>query len=123
MRILITGRHSDARAAMKFFLQRKLDSDDMVAEAADLQTLMTQAEATHPDVILLDWELYDRQLEQLLPSLQLLEPQPGVILINARPESQPAALAAAVDAIVLTGDPPKSLWIAIESFRLQRKRN
>ena len=121
MRILITGRHSVARTAMKFFLQRKLDSDDVVAEAADPQTLLIQVAEAQPDVILLDWEMYGRQLEQLLPELQLLEPQPGVILINARPESQQAAIADGVDAIVLKDKPPKSLWIAIESVRLERE--
>ena len=123
MRILITGRRSDARSAMRIFLQSKLASDDVVAEAADLQTLLTQAEATQPDVILLDRELCDQPLEQLIPALQLLESQPGVILINARPETQPAAIAVGVDPIVLTGEPPKRLLIAIESVRLEREGN
>ena len=123
MRILITGRRSDARSAMRFFLGSKLASDDVVAEAADLGTLLTQAEATHPDVILLDRDLCDQPLEQLIPTLQLLEPRPVVFLVNIRPESQPFAKAAGVDAIVLTGDPPKSLLIAIESVRLEREGN
>ena len=79
MRILISGCRADDRSTLEFFLQNKPDLD-VVAEAADIQVLLTQAEATQPDVILLEWALCDRPLEELISALHLLESQPGVIL-------------------------------------------
>lgn len=120
MRILISGCRADNRSALELFLQNKPDLD-VVDEAADIQTLLTKAEATQPDVILLDWDLGDRPLEDLISALHLLESQPGVILINATRESKKNPVPAGVDALVVKGDPPKNLMIAIETIRLKRE--
>ena len=93
----------------------------MVAEATDAETLLTQAEATQPDVIVLDRDMCDRPLEELIPALHRLDPQPRVVLLDSRPESEQAALAAGADAFVFKGPPPESLLIAIESVRLKRE--
>jgi NarL family two-component system response regulator LiaR len=120
MRILITGRRADLRLALKAFLHIQPDLD-VVAEATDAETLLTQAEATQPDVIVLDGDLCDRPLEEFIPTLHQLDLQPRVVLLDSRPESKQAALAAGADAFVVKGTPPKSLLIAIESVRLKRE--
>jgi DNA-binding NarL/FixJ family response regulator len=107
---------------MGSFLRNKLDLE-VVADSADIQDLLIQAESTQPDIILLDWELCDRQLEDLIATLHQLERQPGVVIINGMHDSMPAAAAAGADAYVLKGDPPKSLLIAIESVRLEREES
>ena len=122
MRILITGRRADVRSALGNFLRNKLDLDEVV-EAANIQTMLTQSESTQPDIILLDWDSCDRPLEDLIPALHMLESRPGVVLINETYKTKKAALDAGVDAVVLRGDPPKSLLIAIESVRLEREGN
>jgi DNA-binding NarL/FixJ family response regulator len=120
MRILVTGRRADARLALELFLRNRPDLD-VVAEADDIQALLTQAEATQPDVILLDWDLCNRPLADLISALHLLFSQPGLVLINAPAESKQAALASGADACVVKGAPPKSLLLAIESVRLMRE--
>ena len=120
MRILVTCRRADGRFALELFLQNR-PGLDVVAEADDIQTLLTQAEAAQPDVILLDWDVCSRRLADLISALHLLESQPGLILINAPAESKQAALAVGADACVVKGAPPKSLLLAIESVRLMRK--
>jgi DNA-binding NarL/FixJ family response regulator len=120
MRIAVTGRPADRRLALRMFLQNRPDLD-VVAEANDIQTLLAQAKAARPDVILVDWQLCDQPLQDLVSAFHLLEYRPGLILINAPAESRGAALAAGVDACVVKGAPPKSLLIAIESTRLMRK--
>jgi DNA-binding NarL/FixJ family response regulator len=120
MRILITGRRADVRSAIRIFLHNQPDLD-VVAEASDIRTLLTQAETTQPDVILLDGDMCDRPLEELIPALHGLEPQPGVILLSSPSGSKPAALAAGADAFITKDAPPKNLLIAFESVRLQRE--
>ena len=120
MRILVTGYRVEGRSALELFLHNR-PGLDVVAEAGDIQTLLTQAEAAQPDVILLDWDVSSRPLADLISALHLLESQPGLILINAPAESKQAALAAGADACVVKGAPPKSLLLAIEAVRLMRK--
>lgn len=119
MRILISARRANECSALGLFLRNR--GLVVVAEAADIQTLVIQAEATQPDVILLDWALPNRPLEEIISALHLLESRPGVILTNITPESEQAALLAGADAFVVRGDPPKNLLIAIESIRLRRE--
>jgi DNA-binding NarL/FixJ family response regulator len=120
MRILISGCRADNRSALELFLQKKPDLD-VVASVGDFQSLLTQANTSHPDIILLDWDLCDRPLEELISALHLFESQPGVILISVTRESGQAGLTAGADAFVVKGDPPKSLMIAIETIRLKRE--
>ena len=120
IRILISGCGADDRSALEMFLQNKPDLD-VVAEAGDIPVLLTQAQATQPDVILLDWDLCDRPLEELITALHQLENQPGVIIINTTPESGQAALTAGADAFIVRGDPSKRMLVAIESIRLMRE--
>ena len=120
IRILISGCGADDRSALEMFLQNKPDLD-VVVEAGDIPVLLTQAQATQPDVILLDWGLCDEPLEELITALHLLENQPGVIIINTTPESGQAALTAGADAFIVRGDPSKRMLVAIESIRLMRE--
>lgn len=118
MRIMITGLREDVNSALELFLQNKTNLE-VVAKATDVQTMLTQAEATHPELILLDWNLSDQSLGELIQSLQKPNFQPGIILINAEPEMKREALAVGADALVEKGDPSKSLLIAIETVRMK----
>ena len=121
MRILISARRASERSALTLFLQNR--GLVVVAEAVDIQTLLIQAETTQPDIILLDWDLPNRPLEDFISALHLLESRPGIIFTNVTPGSEQTALSAGADAFVVKGDPPKSLSIAIESMRIRREDN
>jgi DNA-binding NarL/FixJ family response regulator len=101
------------------YLEHKLESE-VVAEAADAHALLARAEAGQPDVVLLDWDLCDRPLEELVSALHQIEGRPGVIIINAPPGSKQSALAA--EASVARDQDPKSLLLAIETIRFQREQ-
>lgn len=120
MRILIAGRRAEVRAAINMFLHLQ-PTLDVVGEASDIQTLLTQAEDTQPEVILLDGDLCDRPLGELIHALHLLESQPGVVLLSSPSGSKQAALDAGADAFVVKDAPPKSLLIAFESIRSKRE--
>ena len=120
MRILISGRRADGRSALALFLRHKPNLD-VVAEATDVQSLLEGAQAIQPDAVLLDWELCDRPLRELVSRLHQIESRPGVVLINAPPDSKPAALASGPEAVVVKGDQPRSLLLAIETVHIRRK--
>ena len=72
MRILLADSQGRGRVA----LRRLLEQDPefiVVGEAADAKGLLSQAEVTHPDLVLLDCELPGLQVVDLLPIASLLQ--------------------------------------------------
>ena len=118
MRILITGIQADRCSALEFYLQHRLDLEE-VAIATDYQVMLAQAQAAQPDIILLDPSMSNQPLVALIHGLQKLEYEPQVILINLEPEYQQTAHSLGVHSMVLNGDPVKKTLIAIETIRLQ----
>ena len=118
MQILIASSRAVTRRALKGLLQTRPDLV-VVAEAADAQEMLEQAEANSPDVVLLDSGLFNGPQEDLVASLRQLECQPKVVVLGFSSESERAARAAGADAFVSKGDPPKSLLTAIYTVHLE----
>jgi len=90
---------------------------DEVAEVADTQTMLEQANATQPGIILLDWNLADQPIAAIVQTLRQFEFEPGIILTNVEPEYEQSTLSTGADAVVLKNEPAKTLLIAIEAIR------
>jgi DNA-binding NarL/FixJ family response regulator len=119
MRILIACRQLDYCSALELYLQNKSDHE-VVEMATDTPTMLTLAQATQPDIILLDWHLSDQPLAALNQVKQQNDIQPGVILINVPDEAGQKALATEADDLVLMCAPAKNILIAIETIRVKR---
>jgi DNA-binding NarL/FixJ family response regulator len=85
----------------------------VVGEAAEAEGLLTLAKATHPDLMLLDWELPSLRADSVLSALHRVCPNLLVIVLSVRPEARRAALTAGANAFVSKGDPPERLLAAI----------
>ena len=120
MRIMIAGPREDTSSALEMYLENRPNLE-VVAKANDLQTTLNLVGETRPGIVLLDRNLTGQPLEELIQTLQQLDPQPGIILINSEPEFKQAALAAGAQAVVVKGDPPKSLLLAIETVRQKQR--
>ena len=118
VQILIASSRAVTRRALKGLLQTRPDLV-VVAEAADAQEMLEQAEANSPDVVLLDSGLFNGPQEDLVASLRQLECQPKVVVLGFSSEAEPVAQAAGADAFVSKGDPPKSLLTAIHGVYLE----
>jgi DNA-binding NarL/FixJ family response regulator len=116
MRVLLADGQPQVRLALSALLGQQ-PGLSVVGEAANAQTLLSQAAALRPDVLLVDWQLPPGRSDQLLPALREACPTTRVIALSARPEARLAALEAGVDAFVSKGDPPDQLLAAIERYR------
>ena len=81
VQILIASSRAVTRRALKGLLQTRPDLV-VVAEAADAQEMLEQAEANSPDVVLLDSGLFNGPQEDLVASLRQLECQPKVVVLG-----------------------------------------
>jgi len=123
MRVLLADDQPKVRSALRLLLEQDPDMN-VVGEATKAEELLAQVGATHPDLLLLDWELPGLQpADPLLPVLRALCPHLSVIALSGRPEVYRAALAAGADAFVSKGDPPERLLSAVNDCWRKRYRS
>lgn len=72
----------------------------VVGEASDAASLVSQAKALKPDLILLEWELPGWPATGLLVILGALHPRPQIAILSQRPELEKLILSFGADAFV-----------------------
>ncbi len=115
MRVLIADAQPKVRFALRVTLERQ-PGFKTVSEAVDTVDLISQAQAIHPDLVLLDWELSGMDAEETLRNLRKACRHPFVIALSGTDEVRQAALQAGADAFVSKADPPDRLLSAIGEY-------
>jgi DNA-binding NarL/FixJ family response regulator len=121
MRLLLADDRPKIRFALHALLRQQAGLE-VVGEAANAAELLSLAEETTPDVVLLGWGLRGLPAAELLPALRSLCPHAYVIALSSRLEVRQTALAAGADAFVSKMDPPGQLLRAIGNCE-QPERN
>jgi PAS domain-containing protein len=111
----------DRDVDLRLYLETRLDLE-LITEARDMQHVLAQVEDSHPDVVILDWELPGRPMGGRISVLRALVPGLKVIIINTRPESKERALADGADAFVCKSDPFEKLLEALSALRLEENK-
>jgi DNA-binding NarL/FixJ family response regulator len=90
----------------------------VVGEATEAQDLLAQAQAIHPDLVLLDWDLPGLQGTDLLLALHGLICPIKVVAYSERTEARQEALAGGADAFISRDEPLE--WLLITLRKLGR---
>ena len=114
MRILLADSQPRVRFALRSLLEEGSEHI-IVSEATDCQELLAYAEATCPNLALIDWDLPGMAGADLLAALYKICPALHVIALSSRPEVEQEALAAGVQFFVSKAGPPEPLLAAIQS--------
>jgi DNA-binding NarL/FixJ family response regulator len=115
MRVLLADDQPRVRFALRVLLEQQ-PGLTVVGEADDANDLLAQAEATHPDLVLLAWELPGLAAAGSLPALRTACPGLLVIALSGRPAARRSAIAAGADAFVSKADPPEQLLKTIDGY-------
>jgi DNA-binding NarL/FixJ family response regulator len=110
-RILLADDNQNLRSALALLLETRLGAT-IVGEASTMERLLEQAAITHPDVVLLDWELPGKPEADRIVVVRSVAPGVQVVVISARPES--ASLAVGADAFVNKIDPPEHILTVLK---------
>src|SRR3990172_5023233 len=104
-RVYLADAQRAERSALRLLL---LDLNmEVVGEAADWPDTLAQAPATHPDMLLVDWDLLDNRSGADLAELRVACAAAVVIvLISHLDARQQAALSAGADAFISKGEAP-----------------
>ncbi len=103
----------------------------VVGEARHGDDLLIEMARTHPDLVMLDWELpcsgtakagEDSSGRSLVGALRALCPGVAVVALSGRPEARQAAAAAKVDGFVSKGEPPEALLKTLRACGLPSER-
>lgn len=119
MRILLADDQPRVCTALQMLLKQE-PGMRVVGEATEAADLLTQIQATQPDLVLLDWELPDLLTSGSLPALRTVYPDLAIIVLSGRPEARRAALTAGADAFVSKIDPPERLLAALHVLAVNR---
>jgi DNA-binding NarL/FixJ family response regulator len=120
MRVLLADHHSRVRWALRTAISEE-PSLNIVGEVVDGSSLLSQTEAVHPDLILLERELPGAENQDLLARLKVIEPQVCVIVLSRQAEFEASALAAGADAFVSKAGPPEELLAVLRRFAMEGK--
>jgi DNA-binding NarL/FixJ family response regulator len=120
MRVLLADDQAWLRSAVRLLLEQEPDVE-IIGEAAEVRGLLVKAEATHPHLVLLDWELpgspHTSAGRQVVRALHAICPYIHVIVLSGRPEANHLALAAGADYFVSKADPPEVLLAALRKVK------
>ncbi len=108
MRVLLTDEQAKTCSALRSFLEQESELS-VVGEAVGVADLMTQAQRTHPDLVLLDWELPGPPAVDVLSALRNLGYPLKVVALGKSAKMCRAALAAGADATVSKEEPQE--WL------------
>ena len=120
MRVLLADDQAWLRSALRLLLEQESDVE-VIDEAGEAKSLLSKAQTTRPNLVLLDWELPGVRAagggHQLLANLHRFCPNLSVIVLSGRPEASTSALAAGADFFVSKADPPESLLAALRAVK------
>jgi len=120
-RVYLAAAQREERSAFRILL---LDLEmQVVGEAADWSGLLAQAPATHPEIVLVDWDLFGKGSDPDLAELRVACVEAVIIVLVSHLDArQQAALSAGADAFISKGETPdrvvEHLRAAAESVRV-----
>lgn len=116
MHVLLADDHPQVRSALRLLLEQEPEIRN-VDEVTDARGLLTRVQATHPDLVLLDWELPGLSTINLVSVLRERCPSLLVIALSVRLEARRIALATGADAFVSKGESPEHLLTILQKIR------
>jgi DNA-binding NarL/FixJ family response regulator len=113
-RILLADPNPILRSALALLLETRI-SAQIIGQVSSMESLLCEASATYPEVIILDWELPGEPHHERILALRQKAPRAHIIVASARPEC--AAQATGADAFFCKFDPPETILNLLEDIK------
>jgi DNA-binding NarL/FixJ family response regulator len=114
--VLATDRPHLGEALLLYLSERRIE---VVGVASDVSSLVTLTAATHPDAVLVDWQLAGTGSAGAVAELKSTgEPTPVIVMSTS--EEWPLATMVEADGFVTLGDPPEALLEALRKVTVSR---
>lgn len=114
--VLIADDHPDVANALTALLLAQSDFVP-VGAVATARDMLEAVEATHPEIVMVDWELPGLNPRQAVAALRLHGNGPQIVAMSAFLLAARAALAAGADVFISKTDPPDSVLAILRRLR------
>lgn len=115
VRIILADHHKNSLWALKLALEEQPEFN-IVGVAVDTESLLSQSNQHHPDLILMERELPGASVEGLIADLHCLVPKPIVMVMSTDPQYGKLILMAGADAFVSKEDEPDWLMELLHKY-------
>jgi len=119
MRILLADDQVHVRSALQILLKQEPNLY-VVGEASDADSLLAQARAVIPDMVLIDFELPGLKERNLISILHQEFPWMKIVALSSLLEKRALAVKSGVDAFASKIDPPEVLVALLQSFAVNQ---
>ncbi len=114
MHVLLADNQAKNRTVLRRLLEQEPELN-VVGEVSEAQDLLTQVQAVHPDLVLLEWELPGLQGTDLVRALHFLGRPLKVVAYSECTEARQEALVAGADAFAIREEPLEWLLITLHT--------
>jgi DNA-binding NarL/FixJ family response regulator len=108
MNVILAHCQAKEHKALRWLLEQDPELN-LVAETDETDSLLAQAQAMQPGLVLLDWELPGLEATDMLQALHCLGSPLKVVAFSDRAEAHQEAMAAGADAFVSKEEPVEEL--------------
>jgi two-component system response regulator MtrA len=116
MRIFLAESDPELRVGLQFLINQQSNLK-VIGITDNGKRLKKKIKASRPDVLLLDWFLPGKPMNELIADIKALDLQLIIIAISSRPEDERAAIAAGVDAYATMAASPNKLIDLLSTMR------
>lgn len=111
-RILLADSNPILRSALALLLETRLDAQ-IVGQVSSMESLLCEAFATRPDIIIMDWGLPGEPASERIQALHQKAPRACILAASVRPET--ASLVEGADAFICKTDAPETILPVIQN--------
>lgn len=120
MQIFVAESDQDLRVGLQMLLHQEAGMH-VVGMAIMADGLLVQLEASHADLLIMDWRLPGANMPELIKEIKGLPAPPQVIVLSVNTEAKADALAAGADAFAGKDAPPDQLLEVVRSLKEEIK--
>jgi DNA-binding NarL/FixJ family response regulator len=113
--VIIAVRDTDLRLSLDLML-RDENNLNVLGTASTPQSTFGLTRIERPELILLEWAMTDRPIEEMLKEIKDYSPNSKVILLGNSSNQEPLARQCGADAFLRIGGAPESLRSTINEF-------
>jgi DNA-binding NarL/FixJ family response regulator len=116
MRIFLAEPDPDLRVGLQFLIYQN-PGCQVIGISDNGKGLKKQIKASRPDVLLLDWYLPGKDMNELVRDIKALNLPPDIIAMSIYPEDESAVRAADVDHFIAKDVHPEELIALLNSMK------
>jgi DNA-binding NarL/FixJ family response regulator len=117
IRILLADDNPALRSALSLMLETRLIAQ-VIGETDNMYDLLAGVRLSHPDVVILDWELPRTSKSGWIAAMHAVYPPLKIVVTSSQPEAAREAKAAFADAFVSKSESPEHLVRVLETLNL-----